>query len=255
MDENVGVHLTIANLLVTNIIHMLQSSEVPRSGEINAYLRQQEKLIPGIRTFLVTDPRGRVILSNREGIIGYDAHDRDYFKVALAAGDGSLVISPPFKSVLGTYVVSISRVLTGHRGEFRGVVNASLDQEYFSNFLLSSVLYSPDNRVSLVHFSGEVYISFPDPQKIEGKNLGRSGSRSSTGTQAQRASMQRGLTAATGEDRILAFVTSGLPDLRVVNPLIVMAGRDTREVFAPWRRDLAVQAALYFRRASRSLLP
>ena len=174
VDENVGVNLTVANLLLTNIIKMLKNSHHPGGEEMNAYLRQQEKLIPGIRTFLVTDERGRVILSNRQAIIGYDGSKRDYFKSALTAGNDHLIITPPFKSILGSNVVSIARVVTGAHGEFRGVVTASLDREYFLA-LLRAVLYSTDNHVSLVHSSGVVFISVPDPNKIEGKKLVQKG--------------------------------------------------------------------------------
>jgi hypothetical protein len=66
VDENLKTHLTIANLLLINVIDELNGN----SGIINEYLQAQLKMIPGMRTIVITDSQGRCIFSNRDIFIG-----------------------------------------------------------------------------------------------------------------------------------------------------------------------------------------
>ena len=120
VDENLGANLTFINVLLTDVITLQYGASRPSAAVMNAYLRHQDDLIPGIRTILVTDSHGRIIRSSRENLIGFDASGRDYFKTALTISDPSrLIITPPFQTVLGVFVVNVTREVTGTGG--RGV--------------------------------------------------------------------------------------------------------------------------------------
>jgi signal transduction histidine kinase len=247
LDENLGANLTFTNVLLTNIIRMHYGTSRPSIAEMNAYLHQQEELIPGIRTLIIADSHGRIIRSSREKIIGFDASGRDYFKMALTIPDPShLIITPPFQTVLGTFVVNVTRKVTGKHGEFLGIVSASLDRDYFDT-LLGSVLYAPDNRVSLVHASGDVFISLPDMQAgFAGHNLVKSGSLFLRHRQSKKqTSIQHDRSSMLGEDRIAVLITCTPRGLNVEHPLVISVSRSLGAVLAPWRRDTAILIALY----------
>ncbi|HUJ19214.1 MAG TPA: ATP-binding protein [Nitrospirota bacterium] len=247
LDENLGANLTFINVLLTDIVRMQTGASRPNAAEMNAYLRHQDDLIPGIRTIFVTDSHGRIIRSSRENIIGFDGSGRDYFKTALAISDPDrLIITPPYQTVLGVSVVNVTRKVTGKRGEFLGIVAASLDKEYFGT-LVGSVLYAPDNRVSLVHAGGDVFISLPDTQPgFAGKNLFRSGSLFSRHREGgKQASIQHGRSSMLGEERIAVLITCTPPGLKVEYPLIITVSRSRDAVLSPWRRDTAILIALY----------
>ena len=247
VDENLGANLIFINVLLSDVIRMQHGTPRIRAAEMNAYLRHQDDLIPGIRTIFVTDAHGRIILSSKEKIIGFDGSGRDYFKTAFKISDPArLIITPPFQTVLGTSVVTVTRAIIGDNGNFQGVVSASLDKDYFST-LLGSVLYAPDNRVSLVHARGDVFISLPDSTAgFAGKNLTKSGSlfqRHMEGGKS--ASIQRGRSWMMGEERLAALITCQPSQLQVESPLVVSVSRSMDAVLAHWRRDTTVLAALY----------
>jgi signal transduction histidine kinase len=248
VNENLGANLTFINVLLSDIMRMLDGQPRASSSAINKYLRHQDDLIPGIRTIFVTDAHGRIILSSKEQIIGFDGSGRDYFKTALRISDPArLIITPPFQTVLGTAVVNITRARIGINGKFQGVVSASLDKDYFTT-LLSSVLYSPDCRVNLVHAGGDVFISLPDSKSdFTGKNLLRPESLFQRHMDSGKiSSIQRGSSWMMGEQRITSFITSKPSYLQIEYPLVISVSRSMDAVLAPWKRDTVVLSALYF---------
>jgi len=249
INENLGANLTFINVLLTDIAGMLDRSPRVTDAAMNAYLRHQDDLIPGIRTIFVTDARGRITLSSNDRILGFDGSGRDYFKTAMSISDPArLLITAPFQTVLGTSVVTVTRAINGKNDQFRGVVSATLNKDYFKT-LLGSVLYAPDNRVTLVHISGSVFLSLPDAASdptFVGKNLLDPVSlfQRHIGSGSP-ASIQLGHSRMLGERRIAAFITCTPPDLKVEYPLVIYVSRSVDTVLAPWRRDTAVLAVLY----------
>ncbi len=247
LDANLGANLTFTNVLLTDVIRMQYGSSRPSSAEMNAYLRQQEHLVSGIRTIIIVDSHGRIIRSSIVKIIGFNGSDRDYFKMALTVSDPArLIITPPFQTALGTSVVNVTRKVTGKHGEFLGIVSVSLDKDYFGT-LLGSVLYAPDNRVSLVHEGGDVFISLPDTQPgFAGKNLFRSGSLFLRHRESgKQASIQHGRSSMLGDKRIAAFITCTPAGLQVEHPLVISVSRSMDAVLAPWRRDTSIIIMFY----------
>lgn len=247
VDENLGANLTFINVLLTDIVRMQYGATPPAAAQMNSYLRHQDDLIPGIRTIFIADSHGRIIRSSKENIIGFDGSDRDYFKTAIAIPDPArLIITPPFKTVLGTSVVTVTRKVTGPRGDFLGIASASLDKDYFIT-LLGSVLYSPDNRVSLVHSNGAVFISLPDTQPdFVGENRAKPGSLFLRHRESgKQISIQLGHSLLLIDERIAVFITCTPPGLKVEDPLVISVSRSRNAVLAPWQRDTFILMVFY----------
>jgi len=73
------------------------------------------------------------------------------------------------------FAINVVRAVVGPKGEFAGIVAATLDPEYF-NVLLRSVLYAPDMRAALVHWDGKAFLFMPPNARMVGADLAKPGS-------------------------------------------------------------------------------
>jgi PAS domain S-box-containing protein len=211
--------------------------------------------MPGVRTFVIVNAKGVITAANRKELVNLEVRERSYFKEVVDNPDPEkLYISPPFKSVLGVYIMGVSRMIVGKNGEFEGIVNASLDPSYFST-LLSSVNYAPDMWTSLAHSNGTLFMMTPEREGMAGKNIAQPGSFYSRHIESGLdENIMSGIVYATGEDRIMAIRTIKPQGLKTSNYFVVAAGRDRNVIFADWRKDSSVQAAIFILVSLASIL-
>ncbi|MDB5849040.1 MAG: hypothetical protein JWP29_2792, partial [Rhodoferax sp.] len=102
------------------------------TGKQPLRLKTLTDALPGVRAIYAVDRNGLVIDAEQKSYIGRDAHERPYFTEPRDKHDDSLVfVSPPYLSILGNYVVNISKSMTAPDGGFAGITTAVLDQSYF----------------------------------------------------------------------------------------------------------------------------
>ena len=199
--------------------------------------------MPGVRTLLAVDARGIIRLSNWKQLLGNDVSQREYFQTALHNPDPSLlIVSPPFRTMLGAWGISLVRAIHNAKGELTGITVATLDPEYFKT-VLDSVNYTPDMWSAIAHGDGVQFLISPERDGQKGKNIARPGSMFTRhmggGT---RESVMSGVVFATGEHRLMAQLTIHPPALRMNKPLVVAASRDMSVLFADWRSHAWRQA-------------
>lgn len=194
-----------------------------------------ERALPGIRTFVITDAKGNARLSNRAELIGRNFSQRDYFERAQRNPDPKILfVSPPFKTVLDVWAISLTRAITGKNGEFSGVITATLDPEYFTT-LMTSVRYAPDLRVVIVYGDGKIFRVVPEVAKLVGQNVAQPGSFFSRHIASGRIeNVFAGATAAAAERRMLAIYTIRPAKVPMDVPLMVIISRDLDAVFEGW---------------------
>jgi Cache domain len=234
VDENLTANLSTASLALEYVKHEL--TDIP-SHQFDNFLKGQCDRMPGVRSFLVIDGRGRVLHSNRKELVDQDFSKRDFFTTTRNAPDKNMLfLSPPFKSVLGPDIMTITKPITGKLGEFTGVITVSLSQEYFQT-LLKSTIFAPDNRIALIHSDGTVFTAIPDDNNsVVGRNLMKPGSLMYRHMQEGKAtSIQSGRSAATADYRVFAYITNSSKTLRIDKHFIVAASRNLNEVLARWR--------------------
>ena len=244
IDENLNTNLSSISLIMENI---RQELHVQSGQQLNAYLVKQSSMFPGVRTILILDNQGRCTASNRDELLGKDFSQRNYFTTARDTADKKqLFMSPPFKTFLHTFVINISKPLIGKQGEFKGVIAVSLSPEYFQA-VLKSTLYAPDNRVSLVHADGTVFLSLPDTTpSIIGTQVIKTSSLISQHLQDGKAvSIQRGYSLSLGEHRTTAHITNRPDKLRFNKQLIVAASRNSGKALLYWKINAATQLGVY----------
>jgi PAS domain S-box-containing protein len=247
VDENLNANLSAICLILENIRQQIDTAHITHNSQLDRYLKMQGDLVPGIRTLLITDSRGRCIQSSRDDFIGRDFSDRDYFITPRASSDGNLIfMSPPFKSLLNKLIIIIVKPIIGKQGGFNGVVAVSLEPEYFQT-LLQSTIYAPDNRIGLVHSDGTVFTAIPDGKNsVVGQNLMKPGSQFFRHIrEGKQTSIQSGRSKTTGDNRVFAYITNNPKNLRIDKHLVVGASRNLDIVLEPWKIDSGIQLSLY----------
>ena len=250
-----------ARVIAENMEHQLASAnnalegirdELPNWKGLSG---QQERLhhlkvfnsaMPGIRFIGITDNKGLLLASNLTEFVGMNFAHRDYFQaVKQHPNAGMLYVSPPFQSASGPYVINLTRMISGPKGEFAGIITASLAPEYFAT-LLSSVLYAQDMCDAISHGDGQLFLMMPAREGLHGMNLAQPGSfftRHRDG--GLTATVLTGTAHYTKDVRMMAQRTVQPAQLKMDKPLVVSASRDLDAVFQPWRRTAQAQAGLF----------
>ena len=247
IDENLGRQLEGVNNALAGVRNDYSLSNRKSIGAAaSRHLKTLADAMPGVRTMSILDAEGTVLASSRDELIGMNFSAREYFKVPRERLDpATLYVSPPFKTVLGVFLINGTRVATGSRGEFAGIVSAALDPEYF-NVLLQSVLYAPDMWVSIAHGDGMGFLYMPLNERAAGIDLAKPGSFFSRHRDSgQAATVMTGTGYATGEELMMAIRTIRPANVPMDKPLVVGVGRDIAAIYAPWRKDALMDGGLY----------
>lgn len=250
--EVIDVNLSRQLQVTSNALDSMRSdltrmlAQAQPSSLISRYLQTIAAGMTGVRTLVVIDADGNAIASNQKELIGSSYRASERYQTMHERGDPELLyISPPFTGALGFYTITLGKIMLDEHGKVAGYVLAGLDPEYFS-ILLKSTVYASDMRVGLVHGDGKAIYRVPDPEGVIGMDVGsmpdsftarhlRSG---------QESNILTGVTASTGEHRLMALRTVRPTSSRADKPLVILVGREMRAIYAYWRRDLMVRAIL-----------
>lgn len=244
IQENLEKNLTALSQVLGDLGKEGQRSSVdPR---LDQRLDMLADAMPGVRTLQLIDAHGTVLASNRPELKGRDFSRRDYFRVPRQNPDPeTLYVSPPFETVLGVYGLNVVRTISGPRGEFAGIVAATLDPNYFKT-LLNAVRYAPDMWTTVVHGDGVQFLMMPEPENLVGRTLAQPDSFFTQHMGSGKvASIFTGTAYATGEESMVALRTIRTTSLKQDKPLVVMVGRKLDIVYAEWRRDVWMHSGLF----------
>lgn len=252
---------TQVRVIALNIESGLEATNLALVSIINdmRYLREHENLklanrrlqaltdaMPGIRTMLIIDADGTVAASNRNELIGKNFRSRNYFATPAKDNDPSrLYLSPPFKTVLGSFVINVSRIIPVSNGSFGGIVTAALDPEYF-NILLSSVLYAPDMQSTIVHGDGIRFMMLPDQAGQAGIDLTLPGTFFTRHLQTGKPeSVMTGKAPNYNTEQVIAMRTVKPQKLSLDKPLYVACSRNLSAVYEHWLSSNLKQALVF----------
>ncbi len=249
INANLSAQLTGTDRFLLEIRKKLGSVPAERWSQVvpNHRIEVITDALSGVRTILAIDANGTVRLSNWGQVLGTNLSSRDYFQDARRKHDPSvLYISSPFKTLLGAWGMNLVRVITDTRGNFSGIMVATLDPDYFKT-ILHSVNYAPDMWSALAHGKGALFLTQPISQQLQGVNLASPGSFFSEHiSSGKQEGIFSGTVKSTGEKRLLAQYSVQTPDLRMDTPLVVAASRDLNILRSSWRLHALNQVAIFF---------
>jgi diguanylate cyclase (GGDEF)-like protein/PAS domain S-box-containing protein len=236
-----------ANKALEGIRNEIRQGDPYGQGGENGKLKLLDDAMPSVRALAVFDAAGTIVASSREDAIGKNFIERDYFQVPRRDfNPAMLYVSPPFKSAAGNMAVVLSRVLTDARGEFAGVVAATLDPDYFK-VVLGSVNYAEDMRANLIHADGRMFITAPETPHLSEIDLAKPGTLFTRHKQGgQEITVFAGSVLGSADERMVILQTLRSPDIQMDKPLVVAVSRQLSAVFAPWRADAGSDSAIYF---------
>lgn len=160
----------------------------------------------------------------------------------------TIYVSEPYRANSGAWAVNISRALFDESSHFRGALVATLDPEYFLGSM-KQLLYADDVFVTLIHSSGQTYVSSQQSMTAVHAAV----SRADGLLQRHRESGQGAVSVAMEEDpdatadgRLISVAsTVGLTDVGTDGDFVAVAGRSQRLVLAHWTRNASVLALMF----------
>ncbi len=248
VEDNLTRQLITINRSLLAIQKALPSWQSGPAGqsEGSQTLINMEAAMSSVRTFLVLDAQGVVTFSNRDELRGRNFFQRDYVQAPRQSLDRAhLFVSPPFKSVLGSYVINFSKALPADKGQFAGVVAAAIDPVEVE-ILLNSVRYSDDMQGALVHGDGKVFISQPMAAQALRQDLATPGSFLTRHLGSQQAfSHFNGVLDVGGTPRLVVLRTIAPAELAMNKPLVVVLSRELAVLYAPWQQSVLVRSVAF----------
>ena len=248
IEDNLARQLTAINLSLESIMAELPSWQGSAAGREEAVrnLKTLDAAMPSVRSFLVLDAHGSVTLSDLAELVGRDLSQREYFQTAVRSlNPKTLYVSSPFKTVLGNFVITVSRVFFDKGGKCAGVVAASVDPVEIQ-ILLSSVRYTDDMRLRLLHGDGKVFVVEPALADVLGRDLSASSSFFSHHVKSGAPlNYFNAASVSTGDERLAVLRTIAPPELAMDKPLVIAISRNAEALFAQWHRDIRNQILSY----------
>ncbi|MFT5588989.1 MAG: diguanylate cyclase (GGDEF)-like protein/PAS domain S-box-containing protein [Bradyrhizobium sp.] len=246
----VDIHLTRSLASVNAALDALRREVVPmqaRSGGralLNQYLHTLVDVLIGTRTLVVVNVDGEITASNQAALIGQNVREKERFRtMRQGAETKTLYVSPPFRSPLDVYAMSVGKVLLDDQGKFAGIVLAILDPAFFKT-LMDSVRYSDDMRASVVHGDGKMVFSTDEKLDISEIDLRGSSFFSRHLAGGRELSILSGQAATTRDDRLVALRTIGPDPIAMDKILVIAISRSMPAIFAQWQQRTQIKFSL-----------
>ena len=141
--------------------------------DIHLMLKDKIVGLPHIGTFTLINAQGKLFNFSRFWPIPtIDVADRDFFKAFQSNEWRTFFISKPIHNrATGTWVLQIARKVPGPKGEFIGLVLATIELQSFEQFF-SSIALEPGSSISLFHRDGELLARYPRVDTLIGSSFG-----------------------------------------------------------------------------------
>ena len=240
LAKNIEVDLAATNLVLGGVIRdYLGDGAAAGSGQ--ALPRRLAALVdamPGVRTMLVIDAKGKPIATNVPELAEQDFSRRGYFQTARDAPDARMLyISAPFHSFKGDLVITASRMVQDQQGRFAGVVVATLDPEYFTA-KFRTAMYAPDVWAVVLHGDGRQFLNYP-ARAANGGNVDVPGSflRRFRDSGYQAGVLSGVGIAGAAAPRVMTMATIAPLALHMDRALIIGLSREEAAIAAPLRRQ------------------
>lgn len=207
-----------------------------------------------VRTMFILDANGNTIAASRPELLGQNFGYRPYFTEVRADPNPDIFyVTAPLKTVLGTWLLNVVRVIPGPDGEFSGIIVAGLDPEALRE-RLGVVLYHQNMWAAIAHGDGLQVALEPHRPGQDGINLAQPGSLFSRHmASGQMLQILEGTSIATGDSRLMALHTIRHPDVPMSKPLVVAVGRNIEALYAGWYQQFWLAVGLFVLLAGTSL--
>lgn len=245
--QNIELQLATCNRMLEELLDDLSIRHISYDAQTGTqYLQAISNAMPGIHSIGIIDSDGIQIASSRPESLGGNFSHLDYFQTTKRQPSSrAMHVSAPYRDPYIPHAITITRAILGSRGEFRGLVYATLDPDYFHS-LMASVLSAPDMWNTAIHGDGLVFLSAPKRDPLNGTDLAQAPSFFTAHRDSGKAtSILEGKVLNSGNMQIIAQHTIQPANLSMDKPLIIAAGRERAAIFSSWVKAALVHGGLY----------
>ncbi len=146
-----------------------------QSGRLQSLLQIQHRAMPQLSGLTIYDKEGNWLLSSSSpGVLRFNSSDRVYFSHHRADPSRDIFIGPPIQHRSNKeWVITISRRVDDERGDFAGVVAATLGIRNFLE-LYGKIDVGDDGAISLTLANGQLLVRYPFREQDMGKDFSQS---------------------------------------------------------------------------------
>ena len=223
--EKVDTVLLASQLRLNGVRH----DESMAAPAVNATLARYLGLIGESQSLRVADRDGGFIFDASGEVFNASISDRAYFLRNQSDRSGKLVISEPlFARITKNWVITLSRRINDHQGEFAGLVQAAVRADHFQDFYARLDL-GPSRSESLIDDQLRLIARYPAAPDKLGKAINSSPLRELVQS-GQSQGIYSAVSAVDGVARL--FTMRKVGDL----PLYVLVGHAPSDYLANWHQ-------------------
>jgi signal transduction histidine kinase len=219
----------------------LEQRNIPRYAEVlSDRLGRMVSYFPEVNALQVFDAEGHAIYSGGRAFSVEPVSSSPHFLQSKMGAGGSLIFSDAMTNAgTGKSVLVVSRRLVGVDGEFRGIIAATLDVDYFVQ-LFSSLDLGRDGALVLRRLEdGATVARWPDTPGALNVPLGSNHPLQTLFKTDAKEGMQRFVAQSDGIERLYAY-------RRLDNyPFFVLVGRAPGDYLASWRHSVNTSVLLF----------
>ena len=219
-----------------------QHAALAPGGEaaFEAMLADRLRENPEVRSLVVIDAAGRVVLTANPFLRGFDSSRRDYFVAHLERPlDPAIYVSRPYKTSFGDPSIAFSVAMYDPAHHFRGAVVTGVDPKYFDGVLRRIRPDEAGGTAVLINRQGDILYRLPQPDRFNGTSVAAAAPFLEFTRSGERVTRYIGHAASDGVERLFVFNAVGRSSLTVV------VTRPLDEVLSPWRRGLVARLAAF----------
>lgn len=207
-------------------------------AKIQAFLELRKPTLGRIRGLFIYDATGRwLATTERVNLAGLNNSDRAYFKHHRESDDAGVYLGQPVKSRSGgQWIITVSRRFNHPDGSFAGVVLATVDAAYFSQFYRQFDL-GPNGAITMLSAGGILLARSSDDGTYVGRDMSATPLLKGRASRPS-ASAYYFKSPLDGLQRLSAYRFSER------YPLLLLATQAQEDVLAPWRQAAVIRTAV-----------
>ncbi|MFC0240103.1 diguanylate cyclase [Rhodopseudomonas telluris] len=239
LAEHASHTIQTIDVVMDDLVAFLRLPSHPSRQTLDARLREVADNLDQINELVVFDANGNIRYASLAMPPSINNADRSYFVHHRDSTDNSLQITGPMLSRhSGRPIIALTRRIENADGSFAGVVIATIESDYFTDFYKTLNL-GPDGAITLAASDGRIMIRWPSA--AEGKDL--------SNTVLLRELLPRGPQGYNVETSPFDGLVKYYAYERVQRyPLLVTVARTEASVLARWhegiRSDALVASAM-----------
>jgi diguanylate cyclase (GGDEF)-like protein len=227
-------------LVQESLIEQIRSAGIASRGDleremsgndVHLMLRTKIAALPQVGTVSLMDADGKLINTTRSWPVpSSNIADRQYFKALKAAPQLKTALSEPvLNRITGTWTAIFARSLVGSKGEFLGLIVASIELAQVEEFF-TTVALGEGAAINMSHRDGTILARYPHFEGMIGHSISTSPVFREVLPKADHGTT-RLLSLVDGQDRLAA--------VRSLDhfPVVIIATTAVSAVLASWREQ------------------